>query len=77
LYLLFKLGYTCHSNKQGLDTSFLEPRGQSASYGGQILTKIEAAFGGGGGIKMFPACPLLLIVLSNYDTDTCHIIRID
>ena len=45
----------CRYNKQVVDSLFLDARGQSASYGDQQLTKIEAAFRGWGVIK----CSLL------------------
>ena len=32
-----------------IDNAFLEARGQSASSSGQLVTKIEASFRGGGG----------------------------
>ena len=44
---MFQLGYMCRYNKQVIDSSCLDARGQSASYGDQQLTNIEAVFRGG------------------------------
>ena len=46
LSIVFQLGYMCHYNKQVIDSSFLDAHGQSASYGDQQLSKIEAVFRG-------------------------------
>ena len=75
LYFLFRLGYTCCYNKQMIDNTFLEARGQSASCSGQLVTKIEASFRGWK--NKFPACPLLLILGFKYDTDKNYITPVD
>ena len=79
MYFLFRLGYACCYNKQMIDNAFLEARGQSASCSGQLVTKIEASFrgGGGGGENKFPACPLLLILGFKYDTYKNYITTVD
>jgi len=51
--------------------------GQSASHGGQRVTKIEAKFLGWGWNQMFPACSLLVIVGSKYDRDKNDILTLD
>ena len=57
MYFLFRLGYACCYNKQMIDNAFLEARGQSASCSGQLVTKIEASFGGGG--EQIPCLPVV------------------
>ena len=60
MYFLFRLGYACCYNKQMIDNAFLEARGQSASCSGQLVTKIEASFrGGGGGGEQIPCLPVV------------------
>ena len=59
------------------DSTFLDARGQSASFGDQQLTKIEAAFKGWGCNQMSFARPLMFILCSKYDTSKHHIIRIN
>ena len=64
-----------------IDNAFLEARGQSASCSGQLVTKIEASFRGGGGGRRwknkFPACPLLLILGFKYNTYKNYITTVD
>ena len=60
-----------------IDNAFLEASGQSASCGGQLVTKIEASFRGWGWKNMFPACLLLHILGFKYDTDKNHITTVD
>ena len=55
MYLLFSLGYTCCCNKQMTDNAHLEARGQSASRGGQLVTKIAVSFLRLGWKNMFAA----------------------
>ena len=64
----------CRYNKQVIDSSFLDVRGQSASFVDQQLTKIEAYQKS---YQTFFAHPLMFIVCSKYDTSKHHIITIN